>query len=447
MFQLGLRSRVAVVFGALSMVVALLISSAIYLVSRTYLTNQRESAGLTRALLDAKSVDAAIAGGVEPLDALGQLPVAGTSQALIRVDGEWLSRGSQVEPSSIPRSLIDLAVAEGGAQQRFALDKRAYYGVGVDTPSGLYVELFPLTDLLNTLAQARTLLLILTVAAFVIGGGVGRYMGGRLMRPLQRLGAGARQLAAGDLTVRLPETGDPDLDPISDSFNEMAVAVASRIDRERRFVANVSHELRSPMTTVVATAELLEAHRESFGPREARLVTTLAGQARRLTRILLDLLEIASVTAAAPVQKDATDVVATIDAVLASRDLPMNLVRGDRPTVVTDARRIERVVTNLVDNANRHGGGVRQILVMAEDGHVYIHIDDAGPGVSPEQVERLFEPFARGERAAQERIEGAGLGLAISREQAEAIGGRLLVSTSPMGGARFTLDLPVGVPL
>lgn len=447
MFQLGLRSRVAVVFGALSMVVALLISSAIYVVSRSYLTNQRQSAGLTRALLDAQSVDAAIAGGVEPLDALGQLPVAGTSQALIRVDGEWLSRGSQVEPSSIPGSLIDLAVAEGGAQQRFALDKRAYYGVGVDTPSGLYVELFPLTDLLNTLAQARTLLLILTVAAFVIGGGVGRYLGGRLMRPLQRLGAGARQLAAGDLTVRLPETGDPDLDPISDSFNEMAVAVASRIERERRFVANVSHELRSPMTTVVATAELLEAHRESFGPREARLVTTLAGQARRLTRILLDLLEIASVTAAAPVQKDATDVVATIEAVLASRDMPMNLIRGDRPTVVTDARRIERVVTNLVDNANRHGDGVRQILVMAEDGRVRIHIDDAGPGVSPEQVERLFEPFARGERAAQDRIEGAGLGLAISREQAEAIGGRLLVSRSPMGGARFTLDLPVGVPL
>jgi signal transduction histidine kinase len=267
------------------------------------------------------------------------------------------------------------------------------------------------------------------------------------MRPLQRLGAGAARLASGDLSVRLPDTGDPDLDPISHSFNEMAVAVASRIERERRFVANVSHELRSPLTTVVATAELLEEHRDGFPHREARLITSLAGQARRLSRILLDLLEIASVTARAPVQRYATDVSALVTAVLEGRNLAPDLLIGDRPVVVTDARRVERVLANLVDNATKHGNGVRQVLVVAGSDRVHVHVDDGGPGVTAAEAERLFEPFSRGELAEERGVQGAGLGLAIVREQADAIGATVTVARSPFGGARFTLDLPAVVSL
>ncbi len=390
-------------------------------------------------------MDAAIAGGTQPGEVLSQLPVVGASQALMRVGTVWYSRGSTVPTSDIPDSLIDLTLTEGGAQQTFMIGDQYYYAVAVYTRSGLYVELFPLTDLLETLRNGALLLALLALGAFAVGGAIGRYVGGLLMRPLRRMGAGARRLADGDLTVRLPDTGDPDLDPISDSFNEMAVAVASRIERERRFVANVSHELRSPLTTVVATAELLEEHHDTFPPREARLVTSLATQSRRLTRILLDLLEISSVTARAPVQRDATDIALLIEGALTGRNLETDLLHGDRPVVVTDARRVERVMANLIDNATRHGNGVRQILMIAGDGRVRIHVDDAGPGVDPEEVERLFEPFARGTGVAERRVEGAGLGLAIVREQSEAIGGRVTVSASPFGGARFTLDLPAEV--
>lgn len=443
--RFGLRTRVALVFAVLSMVVAVLVASGIYLVSRSYLTNQRQSAGLTRALLDSRSVDAAIAGGTQPGEVLSQLPVVGASQALMRVGSVWYSRGSTVAPSDIPVSLIDLTLTEGGSQQTFAIGDQYYYAVAVYTRSGLYVELFPLSELLETLRNGALLLVLLALGAFVVGGAIGRYVGGLLMRPLRRMGSGARRLADGDLTVRLPDTGDPDLDPISDSFNEMAVAVASRIERERRFVANVSHELRSPLTTVVATAELLEEHHDTFPPREARLVTSLATQSRRLTRILLDLLEISSVTARAPVQRDATDIALLIEGILNGRNLETDLLHGDRPVVVTDARRVERVMANLIDNATRHGHGVRQILMVAGDGRVRVHVDDAGPGVDPDEVERLFEPFARGAGVAERRVEGAGLGLAIVREQSEAIGGRVTVGASPFGGARFTFDLPAEV--
>lgn len=424
------------------MLVAVLVASGMYVVGRTYLTNQRQSSSLTRALLDARSVDAAIAGGTKPGTALSQLPVVGSSQALMKVDEVWYSRGTTLSPSDIPGSLIDLTVVEGGGQQRFALDDDSFYGVGVQTRSGLYVELFPLWDLQETLNKARVLLVLLALSALVIGGGIGHYLGDRLMRPLERLGEGARQLAAGDLTVRLPDTGDPDLDPISDSFNEMAVAVASRIERERRFVANVSHELRSPLTTVVATAEMLESHSAGFPPRDARLVSSLASQARRLSGILLDLLEISSVTAAAPVQRDATSIADLVEGVLVARNLDRGLLVGDRPIVVTDARRVERVMANLIDNASRHAGGVRQIVVEAGSDLVRCHVDDAGPGVAKDQAQRLFEPFVRGSSAAESRTEGAGLGLAIARDQASAIGATLTVAPSPFGGARFTLDIP-----
>ena len=443
--RFGLRSRVALVFAVLSVVVALLVSTGIYLASRTYLTNQRQVTGVRGALTDARSVDAAIAGGTQPGEALNQLPVVGSSQALMRVGTVWYSRGSTVSPTDIPESLIDVTLSTGGAQQRFAIGDEVFFGVGVYTRSGLFVELYPLSDLRELLDDARVSLVALAFVAFLAGGAVGRYLGSRLMRPLELLGEGAQQLADGDLSVRLPDTGDPDLDIISDSFNGMAAAVASRIDRERRFVANVSHELRSPLTTVVATAELLEEHRDSFREREARLVSSLAGQARRLSRILLDLLEISSVTAAAPVQRDATDIAGLIEQLLEGRNLDPALVVGDRPIVVTDARRVERVLGNLVDNALRHGEGVRQVLVVDSGSRVRIHVDDAGPGVSPKDAERLFEPFARGDRAEELRVAGAGLGRAIVRDQADAIGAEVTFSRSPFEGARFTLDLPARV--
>ncbi len=171
-----MRTRVALVFAVLSMVVAVLVASGIYLVSRTYLTNQRQSAGLTRALLDGRSVDAAIAGGTQPGEVLSQLPVVGESQALMRVGSVWYSRGSTVAPSDIPESLIDLTLTEGGAQQSFAIGDDYYYAVAVYTRSGLYVELFPLGDLLETLRNGALLLMALTR---------GRVRGGRCDRALR----------------------------------------------------------------------------------------------------------------------------------------------------------------------------------------------------------------------------------------------------------------------
>lgn len=446
--RLGLRARVALTFGVLSLAVALAVSGTTYVLARVYLLNQRETAALTRALLDARAASAGLEAGTAPGRVLEQIPSVGTSQPLLFVDGEWYTAGVTVSPESLPPDLISVTADTGGAWQRFAVGSDPYLAVAVGVSNGLYVEVFPLLDLDTTFVIAGWVLFGLAVFSFSVGVTVGRGAGSRILRPLRELSEGAGQVAEGDYSVRLRSTGDPDLDPISDSFNEMAQAVQAQISRERRFTANVSHELRSPLTSVLGTAELLERRRESLPERDAHIVEVLVRQVRRLSQMVLDLLEISSVTSDTDLQRETADVTALVREVLRDRDLPEDLVHGEEVLAHTDARRFERILGNLVDNAQRHGGGVTRIDVIppaSPRDPVVITVDDEGPGIEPEEASRLFEPFTRGSGSAG--TDGAGLGLALVREQSRRLGASVDISANPVGrGARFTVALPTEAP-
>ncbi len=267
----------------------------------------------------------------------------------------------------------------------------------------MYVEVFPLRDLDRTLTWGGWILVGLSLLAALFGAIIGASAVGRILGPVRRLGGGARRIASGELGTRIDLTGDPDLDPIAASFNDMAEAVQARIARERRFSANVSHELRSPLTSVLGTAELLEGRSERLPEREAGLVTVLVQQVRRMSQMLLDLLEISRINVDDPPQWESADLAALCREVLEQRGLDPALVTGDEPVVRTDARRLERIVGNLVDNAQRHGGGVVQVLIQRDRGRVRILVDDAGPGIDEGIRERLFEPFTRGDSGGQDR--------------------------------------------
>ena len=444
--KLGLRARVALTFGILSLVVAVAVSGTTYALSRVYLLSQRENAALTRALIDARAAGASLDSGLSPARALEQIPSVGTSQALLFVDGEWFTTGITVSPEALPADLTELTETAGGASQRFGVGGEPYLAVAVALPAGLYVEVFPLLDLETTFIIAGWVVVVLTSVSFAIGGGVGRYAGVRILRPLRKISDGAQQVAAGDYSVRLEITGDADLDQISDSFNEMAEAVQSQISRERRFTANVSHELRSPLTSVLGTAELLERRRESMPERDAGIVDVLVRQVRRMSQMVLDLLEISSVTADTDLQWETTDLMSLCAEVLSDRGLDTDLLHGDSVLVHTDARRFERILGNLVDNAQRHGGGGTRIDVTTTHhvpAEVIITVDDEGPGIDADEAARLFEPFARG--SASSGTDGAGLGLALVREQSRRLGAQVTVGANPGGqGARFTFTMPVG---
>jgi len=439
--RFGLRTRVAIAFGVISLVIAAAVSSATYFFASYYLLNQREDAALTRALLDSRAVGASLSAGLSPTQSLEQIPTIGSSQALVRVAGTWYTSGVTVPPDALPVGLLDTAAAAGGAQQRAAIGGEPYFVVAVQLTEGMYVEVFSLADLNRTLTIGGWLLVGQTLVAGAVGVVIGRYTVGQILRPVRRLGAGTRRIASGDLATRIDETGDPDLDPIAESFNEMAEAVQSRIQRERRFSANVSHELRSPLTTVVGTADLLDRRREELPEREARLIAVLVEQVHRMSQMLLDLLEISRIGGDDPIQVETVDVSLLCLDVVRVRNLSDELVVGDAPVIRTDGRRFERIVGNLVDNAQRHGGGVETIRVERSGDIVRIGVEDRGPGIDSSQLEKLFEPFTRGEDA--HHTSGAGLGLAIAREQANLLNAELLVENRESGGARFIVEIPV----
>lgn len=438
--RLRLRTRVAASFAVLSLLVAGTVSVTTYAFASWYLLDQRETAALTRALLDSRAVGAYLTAGSTPSESLDQIPSVGTSQPMIRLDSTWYTSAVTVPPDALPADL--LAIAEpNGARQRFSIAGDPYFAVAVPIDSGIYVEVFPLRDLDRTLTWGGWTLVALSLVAALFGAIIGATTVGRILGPVRRLGAGARRIAGGELSTRIDLAGDPDLDPIASSFNEMAEAVQARIARERRFSANVSHELRSPLTSVLGTAELLEGGRDRLPSREAGLVTVLVQQVRRMSHMLLDLLEISRISADDPPQWETADLASLCRDVAAQRGVDPTVVIGDEPIVRTDARRLERIVGNLIDNAQQHAGGVVQVLIQQDPEAVRILVDDDGPGIDEGIRERLFEPFTRGE--SRGNTDGAGLGLAIVREQADILGGEVTVERSPSGGARFIARLPI----
>ena len=435
-------------FGLLSLIIAGAVSGATYSVARWYLLNQREDSAITRAVLDSRSVDASLAADLTPVTALEQVPSVGTSQPMIQVQGVWYTSGVTVPPASLSASLLSTAAKDGGSQQRTTIGDEEYLLVAIQLGTSVYVEVFPLRDLDLVLTIGGWLLVIQTLFAGIIGVFVGRYTFARIIRPLLRLGAGARRIASGEFSTRIQLMRDPDLDPIAASFNGMAESVQSRIKREQRFSANVSHELRSPLTAVVGTAELLERNLDDLPEREQRLIGTLQTQTARMSQMLLDLLEISRIGNDDPLLKESVSVTTLCLDAVHVRGLPEDLIHiedeGDH-LVTTDTRRFERIVGNLIDNANRHGGGVTAIRIArishSDPEHIVVAVEDAGPGIPVDEVPKLFEPFTRGEDAKE--TSGAGLGLAIAIEQAHLLDVELRVESVDPHGARFVMEIPV----
>jgi signal transduction histidine kinase len=230
---------------------------------------------------------------------------------------------------------------------------------------------------------------------------------------------------------------------LADTVDELTVAR----DRERRFVADVSHELRTPVTALVHEAAELESEVEALPQGSRRVVELLVGDVRRLRDLVEELLELSRLAAtASDVELEWTqvDVPRFLDAIVTQR-LPSATVRapGDL-TVRADRRRLERVVANLVDNARVHAGG-RSVTVAGwlEAETLVVEVTDAGPGVPPDELPRIFDRFSKGDVARTGG--GSGLGLAIVREQARVLGAQVTARNRPEGGLAVEVRVPVHV--
>ncbi|MCB0985807.1 MAG: HAMP domain-containing histidine kinase, partial [Ilumatobacter sp.] len=209
--------------------------------------------------------------------------------------------------------------------------------------------------------------------------------------------------------------------------------------------SDVSHELRTPLTAMLSAVSL--ARRSEMNDRTKFAVEVLGDQVEHLRRLTLELLEISRIDAGvAELELTEVDVPVLVARVMAEAGMPANRLRsrlGSQRRHPMDPLRIERVLANLLENAERYGGGATAVELERDGSDLVIHVDDAGPGVEPAERVAIFGRFHRGGSAQPEdKPKGTGLGLALVEEHVRLHGGSVLVTDSPWGGARFTVRLP-----
>jgi signal transduction histidine kinase len=277
----------------------------------------------------------------------------------------------------------------------------------------------------------------------------------RLLAPVGAASAAASRMSEGDLSIRLPEGAD-EFGVLAASFNRMAENLEARMTdlemsraRERRFVADVAHELRTPVAALVGEASLVHSRLAgpdagALSPDMTELVEMVIRDTARLRQLVDDLLEISRLDAqAAEVLLEPVDAACFLEQLMAERGWP-RYVRLERTLpsnhAFTDKRRLERIVVNLAENALRHGSPPVMISVWTAAGFVYLAVQDEGPGITEEHLPHVFDRFYKAD-PSRSVSPGSGLGLAIARENARLLGGEITVE-SGSSGARFLLALP-----
>lgn len=444
---MSLRQRVTAAFAIGGLAVSVLFAGATYALTRSFLLEQRERSILRQAYLDAALLrDRLSTAGTEPADALSALDPQGATAVLVRRGDEWFSSSLDVDSDAVPEALRGRV---GAGQVAFApaqvLDEPSVV-VGVPVPA-VGVEVYEVRSMLEVNQTLRTLALVLlagAAAAVLLAAALGARSSRRVLQPLDPIAGTAAAIAAGELSTRLPATADPDLATIVGSFNSMVDALQQRIERDSRFAADVSHELRSPLTTLVGCVDLLAVRRDELSPSGRTALDLVTGELERLRRLLEDLIDLSRADPGA-VRETARplDLAELVRQVLTDRHLPQSLlaVAPEGLVVLADRRALARVVSNLLDNAQRHGGGVLAVHIEREEQAVVLSVSDSGPGVPPEERERIFERFAT-LGGARGSTSSSGLGLSLVRETVQAHGGSVWCTGRPGGGARLLVRLP-----
>lgn len=461
----GLRDTVTASFALGGLLVSALLAVGTYLTARHYLIDQRQATALRQAYADASFVaDGLLARDARVPDVLGSVNALADSELVVRTDdGRWYSSALAEGPESIPESVRDGAAAGsvtfawGENQNQPAI----FIAIPLKDSRAQFYEIVETSELRSTLRTLGNVLATFALVGTVAGAGLGRFASRKLMAPLDDIAAAAAQIGAGGLQTRLPPTDDPDLATIVGSFNSMVEALDERIQRDARFAADVGHELRTPLTTLVASVAVIERRRDELPERTRRAVDLVSTELQRFDRTLQDLLELGRLDAGVRGQ-----VLGFVDAAELTRNTllethrPAELLSTDTgatgatgvtdPLIVrVDKDQLSRAVVNLLENADRHGGGVRAVRVGqvartgpagAGVGPVRIDVDDAGPGVPAAERGRIFERFVRG--GSRGSLPGSGLGLSIVAETMDNLGGRVWCEDAPGGGARFSLELP-----
>jgi two-component system sensor histidine kinase MtrB len=311
----------------------------------------------------------------------------------------------------------------------------------------------------QTLAFITQVLWIAGIGLLILISVIAWFVARMVVRPIKVAAQTSQQLAAGDLSARVPELGEDVLTTLARNFNDMARSMQVQVtsleelsSMQQRFVADVSHELKTPLTVVRLAGDLLYQKRDEFAPNVRDSIDQLHGNLDRFSSLLNELLEISRYDAKTiKLELEPTNIVHLASGVAAELE-PLAQERGIEITiespgghgeVIVDPRRIRRVLVNLLGNAIEHGEG-RPITVEIDSNStaVSVVVEDHGTGLTEEQAAQVFNRFYRADPSRKRTLGGTGLGLSIALEDARIHKGTLDVWSRFGEGSRFRLTIP-----
>ena len=373
-----------------------------------------------------------------------QIVVVDTGSAFVSNDSEVLARERSSREQGLlnsPPGLRTASVPEAGDMRILTVPVQ-----DGGTRLGVFRVAIPLSpvaqaqaSLLRTFAVVGTLAVVLAVLLGIVIAGV-------VSAPLRRMAKTARAVDAGDLSVRVgPLRGRGEAGALGEAFDRMLDRLERAFRRERDFVSDASHELRTPLAVLRAQVEALDHENDEQQRHQATRL--MLRRLDELDRLVGDMLTLASAEGGQLIQPEPVDLGDFFEDV--RRDLPLF---GDRRFAVTavpgtlhaDPARLTQVIRNLVRNAVTHTapGGRVEVRARAVGDRLQIDVIDDGPGIPPDELERIFERFHRLGQGRTRDTGGSGLGLAIVRAIVEAHGGTISALSPPSGGATFRVSLP-----
>lgn len=392
-----------------------------------------------------------------PVETSGTLlPVASSDGSLFNEIDDELSAAVGEQPDSLSWRSIGREDAAGRTHPALLV------GTRVIVPGGGSYDLYlvySLEEEQESLAFVQRVILGGGTVLLALIVGIAIVVARMVTTPLKRAAHAAERLAAGDLTSRVEVEGGDELARVGDSFNEMArnleqkVADLTELSHvQQRFVSDVSHELRTPLTTIRMASSVLDARSQDLPGELRRTTELLSAQVQRFEVLLADLLEISRFDAgAAELEASRQDIDALVERALedvrplaSDRGCALDLhLAGDDVVAIVDARRIDRILRNLLTNAIEHGAGLPVLVQTASDADsVAVVVQDHGHGISPEAAQRVFDRFWRADPSRARTLGGTGLGLSISAEDARLHDGWLQAWGREGEGAVFRLTIP-----
>jgi two-component system OmpR family sensor kinase len=379
---------------------------------------------------------------------------------LSTVDGTILSRSENLgnQRLIIPQDQLERVKRGETIPSDFTVNRtrlRAYVAPIV-TRSGQVVGFIQLAQSLRTVdATLRDLatLIIISIAAGLATAAIGGWLiAGTILEPVDRITLTAQKITrARDLGRRIdvPNTND-EVGRLALTFNEMLARIEDLFRGQQRFVADVSHELRSPLTAVRGNLDLLKRGAVEDPAERAQVIEAMDIETARMSRLVSDLLLLARQDAGVPIAKHPVELDTLLlevyrQAQVVARGIKVTLGAEDQAIIIGDRDRLKQVLLNLVDNAIKYTpqGGEVTLSLTKDSTWVKIAVQDTGIGIAPDHIPNLFDRFYRVDKARSRDAGGSGLGLAIAKSVVEAHNGKITVESEVGKGSTFTVWLPL----